>query len=142
VQNLISRLRFEAASDDGEPIAPYVEELIGAMLMADEVTLTDAITGSSGFREYFESLGPRDDAGRSLRQFDLQTRLFRYPLSYLIYSDAFQALPAPAKSAVYAELREVLARGPGQDEFTRLSSADRVAISEILRATLPAVFER
>jgi hypothetical protein len=140
VQNLLSRLRFEADSADGAPIAPHVQALVRALLMADHPDLTAAITDSSGFREYFESLGPFDPAGRSLREFDLRTRLFRYPLSYLIYSEGFRALPDVARAAVYAELGAILGREPGSDDYAGLSAADRNAIREILSASLPEVF--
>jgi hypothetical protein len=108
------------------------------MLMVDAVGLGDALSGSSGFSHHFEALGPFDATGRSLRQLDLETRLFRYPLSYLIYSDGFQALPDAAKQAVYAGLREILAADPSVDGFARLSAQDRSAIAGILRDTLPA----
>ena len=50
--------------------------------------------------------GPKDRAGRSLRELDLQSRLFKYWCSYMIYSPAFDALPAEAHSALIARLRE------------------------------------
>ena len=71
------------------------------MLFVDEAPL-EGVRGSSGFAESFSARGPRDSKGRSLRQLDLQTRLLRYPCSYMIYSDAFDALPAAAKTAVGA----------------------------------------
>ena len=89
--------------------------------------------------------GPRDARGRSLRDFDLQTRIFKYPCSYLIYSEDFDALPAPAKEFVYHRLFEVLT---GQDQgpaFATLTAADRRAVFEILLATkrdLPAEWKK
>lgn len=139
VLNLISRLRYEADAPGGTPIDGHVEALVRAMLFIDEVELTDTISGSSGFREHLEGLGPFDSEGRSLRQLDLTTRLFRYPLSFLIYADAFQALPAAARLAVYSRLREILASAPAQDGFDSLPVADRAAIIGILRETLPEV---
>jgi hypothetical protein len=142
VQNRISRLRFETLGKETgitpENLNNHVEELLRAMLMVDEIDLTAPITGSSGFAEYFEALGPFDSAGRSLRQFDLNTRVFRYPLSYLIYSNAFEALPAVAKDAVLDRLKQILGATPEQDGFMRLSIADRNSIAEILAETLPA----
>ena len=141
VQNLISRLRYEILGNETE-VAPqefdrHVEALVRAMLMADEIELTSAIEGGSGFAEHFESLGPFDSQQRSLREFDLNSRVFRYPLSYLIYSSAFEALPPVAKNAVYRRVSEVLNANPDQDGFSRLSLADRTAIAEILADTLP-----
>ena len=48
--------------------------------------------------------GPYYKQGRSLRDFDLQTHLFRCPLSYMIYDPAFDALPDVAKQQVYRKL--------------------------------------
>ncbi len=80
----------------------------------------------SGFAEKFEARGPRDSQGRSLRDLDLNTRLLRYPCSYMIYGDAFDALPATAKSAIYGRMLDVLAHR---------DAADRAAILQILRET-------
>jgi hypothetical protein len=43
-----------------------------------------------------------------LRDFDLQTRMFKYPLSYMIYSRAFDAMPALVKDRVYQRLYDIL----------------------------------
>ena len=79
----------------------------------------------------------RDAQGRSLRDFDLTRRLFRYPLSYVIYSPAFDALPDDAKGIFYRRLNEVLTGADTSEDFAHLSAADRTAILEILRDTKP-----
>jgi uncharacterized protein with ATP-grasp and redox domains len=79
-----------------------------------------------------------------LRDFDLQHRMFRYPLSYMIYSEAFDALPDQVKERVYQRLYDVLSGRDQSDKFKRLSSDDRRAVLEILRETkpgLPAYFK-
>ena len=80
-------------------------------------------------------MGPRDRHGRSLRQFDLESRLFKYPCSYLIYSDAFDSMPTKVKRIVYRKLWDVLTEKETGDVYARLSSGDRQAILEILRDT-------
>ncbi len=55
------------------------------MLFADEQNLLP-VQGTSPFAENFAKDSPRDPQGRSLRDLDLTTRLFKYPCSYLIYS--------------------------------------------------------
>lgn len=155
ITNLITRLGWEArleayeARTDAAPIprAPAaakektsrvenaVADLVDYALFVYETPLPDKIRGSSGFAEKFSALGPADGKGRSLRQLDLDRRLMRYPCSYMIYSDAFEALPGAAKDQVYRRLWQVLS---GQDKDARyavLSAADRQAIVEILRAT-------
>ena len=81
--------------------------------------------------------GPRDSKGRSLRDFDLHTRIFRYPCSYLIYSDSFDALPDPAREYVYHRLLEILSGQDSNPDFARLTATDRQAILEILLDTKP-----
>lgn len=140
VQNLISRLLFESGSADSpapEGLAEHIDALVQAMLMLDEAELPAPVEGGSGFAEHFETQGPFDSSGRSLRQLDLKTRLFRYPLSYLIYSDAFAALRPDVKKAVLARIETVLKATPEQDGYTRLSTQDRKAITGILAETLP-----
>jgi hypothetical protein len=115
------------------------EELVRYLLFADEAPLEDRIKGSSTYAAEFAARGPRDAKGRSLRDFDLKTRLFKYPCSYLIYSEAFDALPEPAKSYVYRRLLEVLSGRDQTPAFARLSAADRRAIFDILLATKPGL---
>ncbi|HUE73112.1 MAG TPA: hypothetical protein VMP01_19665 [Pirellulaceae bacterium] len=113
------------------------EPLVEYMLFSGEVPLTGKITGTSKFADEFAQRGERDKQGRSLRDFDLEKRIFKYPCSYLIYSGSFAALPKEAKDYVLKRLYEVLT---GQDQskpFAHLSAADRLAILEILRDTLP-----
>ena len=117
------------------------EALVQYMLFANEVPLTDRIRGTSGFTQQFPGLGPRDARGRSLRQFDLRTRIFKYPCSYLIYSESFDALPEPAKQYVYHRLFQVLTEQDTSSTFARLTHRDRRNVLEILLATkkdLPA----
>jgi len=115
------------------------EQLVHYLLFANETPLAGidrrAVIGSSAFAKEFEARGVRDSSGRSLRDFDLSTRIFRYPCSYLIYSDAFDRLPDPARSYVYHRLLEILGGQDKSPDFSRLSAADRRAILEILLAT-------
>jgi hypothetical protein len=111
------------------------EELVRYLLFANETPLTGPVQGTSGFAREFASLGPRDKHGRSLRDFDLRTRIFKYPCSYLIYSESFDSLPDPAKQYVYRRLFEVLTGRDQSEAFARLSRQDRQNIFEILLAT-------
>jgi hypothetical protein len=113
------------------------EPLVQAMLFSGAARFTEAISDTSGFSEEFASVGPRDKQGRSLRDLDMKTRLLRYPLSYLIYSDSFNEMPAVAKEYVYRRLAEVLMGEDTSNEFSHLSGADRDAILGILRDTKP-----
>jgi len=143
--NLLTRLGWEARIADlqntsgGARVRETARELVDYLLFVDEAPLSAAVSGTSGFAEQFPDAGPRDKKGRSLRQLDLERRLFRYPCSYMIYTAAFDALPAAAKEAVYARLWEVLSGRDKDQSYARLSAADRQAIVEILRDTKPGL---
>ncbi len=111
------------------------EPLVKYLLFSGAAPLTDRVQGTSGFAEEFAHRGPRDAQGRSLRDFDLERRLFKYPCSYLIYSASFDALPAPAKEQVLRRLWEVLTGKDTSADFAHLKPEDRKAILEILLAT-------
>lgn len=112
------------------------EKLVKYMLFAEETPLTATIQGTSNFAKEFEGRGPKDDQGRSLRQFDLKKRMFKYPCSYLVYSEAFRGLPQQLKEQVYRKLWEVLTKKEeSKEDYARLSSTDRKAIYEILLQT-------
>jgi hypothetical protein len=147
VTNLMIRTGWEARIADPAGKAQFdtdLESLVTYMLFADEATLRGPVVGVSTFTQTFAARGPRDRQGRSLRDFDLQTRMFRYPLSYMIYSEAFDAMPDQVRERVYRRLYDVLTGRDQSDKFKRLSSDDRRAILEILRETkpgLPAYFK-
>jgi len=122
-----ARVRIETAG----------ERLVRAMLFVKEAPLAQPVSGTSGFAAEFARRGTRDQKGRSLRDLDLTRRLFRYPLSYLIYSESFDAMPAPVRTYVYRRLREVLSGQDDRPEFAHLSPADRDAVREILEETKP-----
>ena len=118
-------------------------ELADYMLFADEKPLPSKVAGTSGFAEKFSSEGPKDSQGRSLRQFDLQQRLMKYPCSYMIYSSAFDALPDDLKDATYARVWRILSGEERGKRYAALTLEDRRAIVEILRDTkrrLPEYF--
>ncbi len=125
--------------DVREKIRKPAEQLLRYLLFANEEPLPDLdaqqVIDSSRFAREFPARGLRDSRGRSLRDFDLHTRIFRYPCSYLIYSDDFDALPEPAKGLVYSRLLEVLTGKDQSGDFDALSADDRRAVLEILLET-------
>src|SRR5262245_22641927 len=118
----------DVVKDAGEPI-------VRAMLFSGEARLTEPVAGTSNFAAEFVSRGPKDSHGRSLRDLDLQHRLLRYPLSYLVYPNSFNAMPTPLKDYVYRRFREVLSGQDQSGEFANLAESDRKAILEILHET-------
>jgi len=120
------------------------EEVVRGLLFSGEATIADPIKGTSGFTEEFAKRGPFDTHQRSLRQFDLETRLFKYRCSYLIYSRAFSDLPPVVKEHIWKRLDEVLSGRDQGDAYKHLEPEERRAIREILKATvtnLPASWE-
>jgi hypothetical protein len=149
--NLMARTSWDVrvALTDAPATAPAVAarvaaDLVDYLLFIDEAPLAGPVAGSSGFAAAFTARGPTDRMGRSLRQLALEGRLFRYPCSYLVYSEAFDALPPLALDAVYARLWYVLSGEAREPRYTRRTRVERQAIVEILRETrsgLPPSFQ-
>jgi len=150
IHNLITRVSYEVRSaiqDEGAdpPVSEITrnrirnaaEPLVTAMLFGWTPELTAPIAGTSGFAAEFAKLGPFDHQGRTLRELDLKKRLFRYPLSYVIYTESFNAMPKPAKEYVYKRFHEILGGTDKSMGFGHLSESDRAAILQILADTKP-----
>ncbi|HJZ91531.1 MAG TPA: hypothetical protein VKE40_11710 [Gemmataceae bacterium] len=135
INELDNALKGRLTESTARRVDAAAEQLVKYLLFCDEVRLTDPITGTSDFTDDFPKAGPRDPKGRSLRDFDLATRLFKYPCSYLIYSPVFDGLPASVRGYVYRRLWEVLTGKETGKEYAHLSTADRQAIREILLDT-------
>ena len=103
-----------------------IQEIVTYMLFEDEIPLTSPIKGVSSFTSTFPQRGPRDSKGRSLRDFDLKTRLFRYKLSYMIYSDLFDGMNPKGQERVYQALYE------------KLKGTEALAILRETKPNLPA----
>jgi hypothetical protein len=116
-------------------IKSVADPLVKYLLFGGETKLTDRIRGTSGFAEEFARRGPRDSKGRSLRDFDLETRLFKYPCSYLVYSSSFDALPIELTDYVWRRVFDILNDRDYTRDFDHLAAADRLALLEILRET-------
>ncbi len=121
-----------------EVIREAAEPLVRTMFYVDVAPLPGPITGTSDFAAEFQERGPEDRQGRSLRELDLQTRVPRYPLSHLVYSESFDTLPDLALDYIYGRFEEVLAGEDTSGDFDHLSAEGRQAIREILIDTKPA----
>lgn len=154
--NYQTRLALHALQRDGaaadldslpetarQQIQKPAEQLLRYMLFVDETPLGGQdrakIIAASAFARQFAARGVRDSKKRSLRDFDLHDRIFRYPCSYLIYSSAFDAIPEPAKGYIYHRLLQVLSGADQSADFAKLSAADRQAILTILLETKPGL---
>jgi len=133
MQNLIARYNYETRLKQKTTVE---QQLLETLFFVNEPELPDEVLGTAGFDEAFEFMGPEDFNGRSLRQLDLKNRVFKYRLSYLIYSKPFQELPEAAKKKLYLRIFNVLS---GKDEnkvFQKIPAAEKRTILEILRETI------
>jgi hypothetical protein len=142
--NLLTRLNWEsrvAAADgraavDSGVVRDLVNETADYLLFVGEAPPPARIVPRAGFAGTFGAGAPKDRAGRSLRDLDLERRLLRYPCSYMIYSDAFQALPVAARHAVYQRMWSVLSGQDTGPQYAHLTTGDRQAVVQILRDTV------
>lgn len=142
MNELLGRPDGQISESASRRIASVVDNVVRHLLMCDEFELTDAVCGSSTFASDFCTRGKRDRQGRSLREFDLQTRLFRYPCSYLIHSAAFAGLPDEVRGPIIARLKSVLqgTEDTGTEDtgdFDHLTLAMRRDMLQILTDTHP-----
>jgi hypothetical protein len=143
--NLLTRVAWQARlaaapghrSLPGGTLADDVAELVDYMVFAGEAPLPAPLSGVATFATTFAARGPRDARGRSLRQFDLDTRLFKYPLSYLVHSAQFAALPTHVRHDVLARVKGLLSAPPSGPRYAHLTAEVRTAVLEIVRATIP-----
>jgi hypothetical protein len=158
VQNLITRVNFKVRTimsreaekaveaprswdavnaQDKAAIKAIIEPLVRALFMAEMVSLDGEVVSNSGFGDKFPKMGPHDSQGRSLRDLQLDGRLFRHPLSYMIYSESFETLPQYVHDYIDGRIVEVLRGTDTTGLSAKLSAADRTAISQILSETRP-----
>jgi hypothetical protein len=139
VTNMIARVNRVVRHEPADVgLDEAIEQLVAALFFSGETKITDPIRGSSDFAAHFAARGPMDGEGRSLRQFDLDKRLFRYPFSYMVYSPIFDALPDTIQKRVASRIGQVL-KGEGGAAYAHLSAEDRENIRKILLATKPAL---
>ena len=123
-------------------IAKSVESLLTYMFFVDEFPLTAKVKGTSSFTSEFTRRRPATEDGRSLYQMDLQTRLFKYPLSYMIYSKTFSAIGPKARAVFNERIQQILGDEPtGSDRKTyhHLTPSLKAAIRDILSETHPTI---
>lgn len=125
----------ELPADLHPKLAALAAPLVRYILFADEAPLPAPVTGDPTFRRDFAQNRRPATSGASLKDLDLQTRLFRYRCSYMVYTPTFTGLPAELKREVLAQLNTALA---GQEpQYAYLPAPEKSAIQLILRQTLP-----
>ncbi len=140
MHNYVARLNIEAkqmlaAYGHVRYIRSQVDAFLRYLLFTEEFPLSGKIEGDPAFVRDFEANAIRDAKGRSLRELDLQTRLFKYPCSFLIYSPSFDAIAPQIKEVILQKLHDILTGKNDDAQFAKLKPEDRQAILEILRET-------
>ena len=114
----------------------HLEKILPYLLFAGEARLPEGgVSGAPEFQEAFRRNKIADPEGRSLKDFDLRTRLFRHRLSYEIYGSVFNALPEKFRAMLYAELWRILTASTPAKGYEYLSLDERQELVEILRST-------
>ncbi len=142
MHNYLTRLGYEtrimmATYGHIRYLKNQVNAFLRHLLFTEETPLTAPIAGDAQYVADFTARAVRDSKGRSLRDFDLRTRMFRNPCSFLIYSEAFDRIPAPMHEHLLQRLHDILTGQDADPQFARLTADDRQAILEILRETKP-----
>lgn len=131
---------MDAASDPDEGSAGQVaeamaEKIVECLFFKDEADLGENLEGGEAFQREFAARIPKTAEGRSLGDFQLFHRLFKYRCSYMVYSQAFADLPGRVKQVVLAKMRGKLVEEDPEEDG--LKTAERGKISAILSETLP-----
>ena len=137
------RARFlsAAANPGGDPdggvtervATGLAERVVDALLFRDEADLGEGATGDPEFQEAWTARFPRAATGESLADFKLYGRVFKNRCSYMIHSEAFEALPVPVKKKVLAVLRS---RIEGPEEAAWIGGSEKRRLAAILRETV------
>lgn len=142
MHNYIARMNIEARQmfatyGHVRYMRPQVDAFLRYLLFTEETPLTDRLEGNPQFVRDFTSRAIRDSKGRSLRDLDMQKRMFKYPCSFLIYSPTFDAMDEPIKEVILKKLHDILTGREPDPQFAGIAPADRQAVLEILRETKP-----
>ena len=124
----------------------YAEKVLKQLLFVGEAALPEGgIQGAASFQTAFSATKKADGKGRSLRDFDLKTRMFRHRCSHLVYSQPFDDLPPVLRETILNRLWRVLTDEKPAAPFEHLPLSERQAIREILQETksnLPATWKQ
>lgn len=138
--NLLVRAGMEARlsrrSDVEERLVRYLTFADEAPLLVDAEEAAMTIK-ESPYAQWFSRQGPRDTAGRSLRDFVLTDRLFKYRLSYLIQTRLFDSLPEGCRNRVLKRLWKGLTGRKPNEKFEHFHADERSGIIAIVRETVP-----
>jgi hypothetical protein len=114
-----------------------VEDVVDRLLFRRAAALPEGVRGGEAFRAAFARNAPRSRAGYSLKDLKLQDQIFAQRCSYLIYSEAFRALPDPLRLRIFDRLGAALRSQDPKDRYAYLGAEEKQRIYDILVETLP-----
>jgi hypothetical protein len=117
------------------------DKVLKYMFFADEAAIPKIEISDSEFAQTFHAREPKDSKGRSLYQLRANRRMFRYPFSYIAYTDTFNDLPQEALDYIWPEIERILDPTIRYEGYSHLSRRDKAAIKEILLETHPSATE-
>lgn len=132
----------KASDPDGDPdmgaagrVADgMADKIVECLFFKDEADPGEATEGSEAFQKAFAREIPKAKDGRSLADFQVYERLFKYRCSYMVYSEPFKDLPLRVKKAVLERMHLTLeGNNPAVDW---LKNSERKRISQILKDTM------
>jgi len=114
----------------------FFDRLVRYLLFAREVSLAGhSLRRGTDFERDFTARRRAAPSGRSLRDFDLETRLFQHRLSYMIDSQAFEEAPRTMRERTYRKLHQILAAETPPEGYDYFDDGEREAILTILKHT-------
>ncbi len=114
----------------------HTEKVMKCLLFCEEAAMPEGgVDGGPAFQEAFRANRSATPDGRSLKDFQLLTRLFKFRCSYLIYSRSWDALPEKFRELLYRRLHAILTATEPVKGYEHLGAGERQDILEILRAT-------
>lgn len=109
------------------------KEITSYVLFSDEAPLpAGGIPGDNAYKQAFLQ-NRKQVEGSSLKDLDLQNRLFRYRCSYMVYTELWDAMQPELKSRVYDHMKQAL--DGANDDFSYLGAEEKLAIRKILHQT-------
>lgn len=117
-----------------------LDPLVDALFHIDAAPLPPGLAAGNGFAAKFQARGARDAAGRSLHELQLRGRLFRWPLSHLVLTEAFDAMPAVVLDALRVRMAAVL-DGRDPHRSPRIPVAERGMLRQLLAQLKPGFID-
>jgi hypothetical protein len=133
--NTLTRARQNARLAPAISRPSLETEVVDRLLFRRATRLPDGIAKNETFLNAFMADAKRSRAGDSLKDLSLKGRLFKNRCSYLIYSDAFAALPADLKARIYRGLFDALKNDDPASRYGYLEKEERQRIYDILMET-------